>query len=213
MAKGAAHLGMSQPAVSEAVANLESALEVPLLDRSPRGIEPTVYARALLKRGQVIFDELKQGIRDIEFLTDPTRGEVRIGCPESGSLLIARLPAREGRLACSLRRTQRARCWRRGCRGGGGQPISDVPGGAANYSARPIDKRLHGVPEITWQVPAVRDLNGIRGTVPGGIGAGAVACDDLDTRMLAQPSCESLGLPVGSRSTTAFRSRSTSTVP
>ena len=83
MAKGAAHLGMSQPAVSEAIANLEGALEVPLLDRSPRGVEPTVYARALLKRGQVIFDELKQGIRDIEFLTDPTRGEVRIGCPES----------------------------------------------------------------------------------------------------------------------------------
>ncbi len=83
MAKGAAHLGMSQPAVSEAVANLESALEVKLLDRSPRGIEPTVYGRALLKRGQVIFDELKQGIRDIEFLTDPTRGEVRVGCPES----------------------------------------------------------------------------------------------------------------------------------
>src|SRR5215468_6372995 len=72
MTKGAAHLGMSQPAVSEAVANLESALEVPLLDRSPRGIEPTDYARALLKRGRVIFDELRQGIRDIEFLTDPT---------------------------------------------------------------------------------------------------------------------------------------------
>ena len=83
MAKGAAHLGMSQPAVSEAIANLEGTLEVPLLDRSPRGVEPTVYALALLKRGQVIFDELKQGIRDIEFLSDPTRGEVRVGCPES----------------------------------------------------------------------------------------------------------------------------------
>ena len=83
MAKGALHLGMSQPAVSETIANLEAALQVPLLDRSPRGIEPTVYARALLKRGHVIFDELKQGIRDIEFLADPTRGEIRIGCPES----------------------------------------------------------------------------------------------------------------------------------
>jgi len=83
MARGAVHLGMSQPAVSEAIANLEGALEVPLLDRSPRGVEPTVYARALLKRGQVIFDELSQGIRDIEFLTDPTRGEIRVGCPES----------------------------------------------------------------------------------------------------------------------------------
>ena len=83
MSKGAAHLGMSQPAVSETIANLEGALEVPLLDRSPRGIEPTVYARALLMRTHIVFDELSQGIRDIEFLADPTRGEIRIGCPES----------------------------------------------------------------------------------------------------------------------------------
>lgn len=83
MAKGAAHLGMSQPAVSEAIARLEDALRVRLLDRGPRGVEPTIYARALLKRGDVVFDELKQGVRDIEFLADPTAGEIRIGCPES----------------------------------------------------------------------------------------------------------------------------------
>jgi DNA-binding transcriptional LysR family regulator len=83
MAKAAAHIGMSQPAVSEAIAGLESTLKVRLLDRSPRGVEPTIYAEALLKRGHVVFDELRQSIRDIEFLTDPTAGEVRIGCPES----------------------------------------------------------------------------------------------------------------------------------
>ena len=76
MAKAAASLGVSQPSVSEAIANLEAALRVRLLDRSARGIEPTMYARALLKRGQVIFDELQQGIRDIEFLSDPATGEV-----------------------------------------------------------------------------------------------------------------------------------------
>ena len=37
MARGAAHLGLSQPSVSEAVAKLEAALCVRLLDRSPRG--------------------------------------------------------------------------------------------------------------------------------------------------------------------------------
>jgi DNA-binding transcriptional LysR family regulator len=74
---------MSQPSVSEAVANLETALRVRLLDRSPRGIEPTRYADALLRRGRVVFDELSQGMREIEFLADPTVGEVRIGCPEN----------------------------------------------------------------------------------------------------------------------------------
>ena len=83
MAKAAARLGISQPSISEAIANLEGALGVRLLDRSPRGIEPTIYATALLKRGLVIFDELRQGMREIQCLADPTIGEVRIGCPET----------------------------------------------------------------------------------------------------------------------------------
>jgi DNA-binding transcriptional LysR family regulator len=83
MAKAAAQLGVSQPSVSEVIADLEHTLGVRLLDRSPRGIEPTIYATALLKRSLVAFDELKQGIRDIEFLADPMVGELRIGCPES----------------------------------------------------------------------------------------------------------------------------------
>jgi len=82
MVKAAGQLGMSQPAVSAAIANLEGALGVRLLDRSPRGIEPTIYSKALLKRGRVAFDELRQGLRDIEFLSDPAAGEVRVGCPE-----------------------------------------------------------------------------------------------------------------------------------
>lgn len=82
MAKAAAHLSMSQSAVSEAIANLENALGVRLLDRSPRGIEPTEYASALLKRGHVVFDELREGIRDIESLADSTTGEVRVACLE-----------------------------------------------------------------------------------------------------------------------------------
>jgi DNA-binding transcriptional LysR family regulator len=82
MAQAAKHLSMSQPAVSEAIAKLEDTLHVRLLDRSPGGIAPTIYANALLKRGLVVFDELKQGVRDIEFLADPGTGELWVGCPE-----------------------------------------------------------------------------------------------------------------------------------
>jgi DNA-binding transcriptional LysR family regulator len=81
MAKAAAQLGVSQPAVSEVVADLEHALGVRLLDRSPQGTEPTVYGNALLKRSIAAFDELKQGVRDIEYLADPAAGEIRIACP------------------------------------------------------------------------------------------------------------------------------------
>jgi DNA-binding transcriptional LysR family regulator len=83
MAKAAQQLGVSQPAVSEVVADLEHALGVRLLDRHSQGVEPTLYGAALLKRSVAAFDELKQSIRDIEFLADPTAGELRVGCPES----------------------------------------------------------------------------------------------------------------------------------
>src|SRR5258707_5947319 len=83
MAKAAQHLGVSQPAVSEVIADLEHALGVRLLDRSAQGIAPTIYGGALLKRSVVVFDEFKQSIRDIEFLADATTGEVRIACTQS----------------------------------------------------------------------------------------------------------------------------------
>jgi DNA-binding transcriptional LysR family regulator len=79
MSKAAERLATSQPAISRSIADLEQALGVRLLDRSRRGIEPTPYGRALIKRGVAVFDELQQGVRDIEFLTDPTAGELRVG--------------------------------------------------------------------------------------------------------------------------------------
>src|SRR5215469_12661225 len=83
MAKAAQQLGVSQPAVSEVIADLEHALGVRLVDRSAQGVAPTIYGDALLRRSVTVFDELKQSIRDIEFLSDPTVGEVRIACAES----------------------------------------------------------------------------------------------------------------------------------
>ena len=82
MAKAAKQLAMSQPAVSEAIANLEDALHYRLRDRTSRGIAPTLYAHALLKGGHAVFDELRQGIKELENLADPTGGEIRIGAGE-----------------------------------------------------------------------------------------------------------------------------------
>jgi molybdenum-dependent DNA-binding transcriptional regulator ModE len=83
MAKAAKALAISQPAVSRAIADMEDTLGVPLFDRSSRGIEPTQYGHALLKRGVVVFDELKQGVRDIAYLSNPETGELRIGSSSS----------------------------------------------------------------------------------------------------------------------------------
>lgn len=83
MSKTAERLGTSQPAVSRAISDLEHALGVPLLDRSSTGVEPTMYGRALMKRGLIVFDELRQGIKDIESIADPHAGLLRIGCTEA----------------------------------------------------------------------------------------------------------------------------------
>src|SRR5262245_23846945 len=78
MTKAAGQLAISVPVVSKAIADLEHTVGVPLLDRSPQGVEPTAYGRALLHRGLAAFNELRQGVADIEFLSDPTTGEVRV---------------------------------------------------------------------------------------------------------------------------------------
>ena len=79
MGKAAAQLSVTQPAISKAIAEMEHTLGVRLLDRSPLGVEPTIYASALLDHGVIAFDELQQALRKIEGLVDPRLGHVRIG--------------------------------------------------------------------------------------------------------------------------------------
>jgi len=80
MSKAAALLNTGQSSISRSIAELEQSIGVRLLDRNPVGVAPTAYGRSLLEGGTVVFDELRQTIKKIEFLSDPTAGEVRIGC-------------------------------------------------------------------------------------------------------------------------------------
>ena len=80
--RAADRLNYSQPAVSKALASLERTLGQRLLERGRSGIELTAYGEALFKCGITVIDNLKKGIADIDFVADPTAGEVRIGCSE-----------------------------------------------------------------------------------------------------------------------------------
>jgi DNA-binding transcriptional LysR family regulator len=82
MAKAAEQLATSHPVVSKTIANLESNLGVRLFDRTFRGVELTSYGRALIDCSVAVFDEMKQGLKRIELLSQPETGELRIGCPE-----------------------------------------------------------------------------------------------------------------------------------
>src|SRR5689334_14845763 len=79
MGRAAEQLAVSQPVVSKTISDMEHTVGVRLLDRSQRGVVPTAYGRALIKHGIVIFDEMRQGLREIEFLSDPSSGEVSVG--------------------------------------------------------------------------------------------------------------------------------------
>ena len=96
MVKAGEELGVSQPVVSKAISDLEHALGVRLLDRLPQGVEPTLYGRALIKRSIAVFDDLHASVSEIESLSDPFSGELRIGAYEGTSSWL--LPVIVGRL-------------------------------------------------------------------------------------------------------------------
>src|SRR5215468_10504715 len=97
MGKAAEELSVSQPAISKIISDLEYGLGVPLLDRNARGVEPTIYARAIIDRGVVVFDELKQAIRHVEFLANPNAGALHIG--STIAIAAGFIPAVIGRLS------------------------------------------------------------------------------------------------------------------
>jgi DNA-binding transcriptional LysR family regulator len=97
MAKAATDLALTQPAVSKIIADMERSLGVRLLDRKPQGVEPTLYGRALLKWGDGVFEDLRDAVREIDSLADPTAGEIRIGA--SGPIVEGLLPTVADRLS------------------------------------------------------------------------------------------------------------------
>jgi DNA-binding transcriptional LysR family regulator len=110
MGRAARHLNSSQPAISRSIADLEHALGVSLLDRNKQGVKATEYGRALLDCGAAVFDELRRGVKNIEFLCDPTAGELRIAtipplAAGLASTVIERLSERHPRIIFHLTAT------------------------------------------------------------------------------------------------------------
>jgi DNA-binding transcriptional LysR family regulator len=97
MARAAEALGLSQPAVSKAIADLEHTLRVALFERSSRGVALTDGGLVLLRRGRAIMDELRHGIEEIENIADPTTGHVRVGVSLAQSLFISAVIAQVSR--------------------------------------------------------------------------------------------------------------------
>ncbi len=75
----ARNLGSSQPSVHRAARDLERALELPLLEKTSRGIEITRVAQPLVRQAKLAFAELEQGFAEVDALQGRDAGSVAIG--------------------------------------------------------------------------------------------------------------------------------------
>ena len=71
-------LGMSQPAVTQAMRELELSVDAPLLQRGTAGVELTVYGRSLVRRASVIQREMERAVAEIEEIRDGSSGLISI---------------------------------------------------------------------------------------------------------------------------------------
>ena len=67
-ARAAAALNLSQPSLSRSIAGLEQLLGVPLFDRGPKQVVPTVFGRILLERGAELLRGEGELRREIQLL-------------------------------------------------------------------------------------------------------------------------------------------------
>ena len=77
--KAANEIGLTQPALSKCISELESTLGVRLFDRTSRGVAATPQGQIMLRRAAGVFEELRHAVGEIASLEDGTRGHVRIG--------------------------------------------------------------------------------------------------------------------------------------
>ncbi|MFF0723848.1 LysR substrate-binding domain-containing protein [Streptomyces sp. NPDC004134] len=74
-------LHVSQPAISQRMAQLEAHLGVRLLDRGPRGVRPTSAGRSLYRDAQQLVRQFDRLAQDITGSRPPVHGPVAIGLP------------------------------------------------------------------------------------------------------------------------------------
>lgn len=91
----AARLGLSQPAVHQALKQLEHAVQLPLLERSPRGTRLTEAGERVLRAAKLAQAELRTGHDELAALSGVSAGRVAIGAlPMTADVLVPQALAR-----------------------------------------------------------------------------------------------------------------------
>ncbi|MBW7984957.1 LysR family transcriptional regulator [Enterobacillus tribolii] len=78
--RAAAHLGVTQPALSQAISALEERMQIRLLTRTTRSVSPTTAGERLLQAIGSRLDEIEAELELLTELRDKPAGTVRITC-------------------------------------------------------------------------------------------------------------------------------------
>jgi DNA-binding transcriptional LysR family regulator len=89
--RAAEHLGLTQPALSQSIAQIEKEVGVKLIERTPHGVEPTVYGQVLYEHAKSIDRELALAAQHVGELAFGHKGALRIGATVGGAASLVAL--------------------------------------------------------------------------------------------------------------------------
>jgi DNA-binding transcriptional LysR family regulator len=91
LGRAAQELNIAQPALSKSIRRLEQLLQVKLVERHPRGVEPTDFGKALAAHAELIAVEVNHALGTIAGLREARRGHITVGAaPGSSTDLLPR---------------------------------------------------------------------------------------------------------------------------
>ena len=79
MHKAASHVGMTQPAATRLLSDLERLLKIDLFERNPRGVSPNGYGQSLIKHCRMILTTLDHARDEINAISAGATGKTAIG--------------------------------------------------------------------------------------------------------------------------------------
>jgi LysR family transcriptional regulator of gallate degradation len=91
LSRAAQELNIAQPALSKSIRRLEQQLQVKLIERHPRGVEPTDFGKALAAHAELIAVEVSHTLSTIAGLREARQGHITVGAaPGSSTDLLPR---------------------------------------------------------------------------------------------------------------------------
>lgn len=89
LARVAAQLNVTPPAVSKSLQDIERALDAELFQRGPRGVTPTLFGECMVRHAQVVLAQLDRAAAELRALRNGSLGSVAVGVlPAAAPLLV-----------------------------------------------------------------------------------------------------------------------------